>query len=75
MIKFTTFLYYSIPYTDVDTGYWSAEGLGKTVTALGLWKREEQQACTSLHKIYFVHRTIFCFVSFLKDSGRASMEN
>lgn len=47
MIKFTTFLYYSIPYTDVDTGYWSAERLGKIVTALGLWKREEQKACAS----------------------------
>lgn len=23
-------------------------------------------------KIYFMHRTIFCFVSFLKDSGRAN---
>ena len=40
LIKFTSLLHYSVPYTAADTEYWFAEGTDKTTSALGLWKWE-----------------------------------
>lgn len=63
LIKFTSLLHYSVPYTAADTEYWFAEGTDKTTSALGLWKwerkRHVQIRCLSKKKLFHAQVDIF----------------